>query len=67
LWRAAVLAKRQEILEESSNIYQQIPVQVINHKPNEVKLVNKKYIDCMFKPTTEADDVIIESSVANLI
>jgi hypothetical protein len=65
LWRAAVLAKRQEILEER---LQHLPTNTsaskIKHKPNEVKLVNKKYIDRMFKPTTEADNVIIESSVA---
>ena len=65
LWRAAVLAKRQEILDER---IQHLPTNTsaskFKHTPNEIKLVDKKYIDHMFKPATETDHVIIESSVA---
>jgi len=63
-WRAAVLAKRQEILDERiKHLPTKSGASKVKHRPNEVKLVDKTYIDHMFKPTAAADNDIIESSI----
>ena len=70
LWRNSVLMKRQEIMEER---IKNIPVvasgnpAVHKFKPNEVKIVDKAYIDRMFKTSTQTDDDLISETVADFM
>ena len=66
-WRAAVLAKKQAILDERNK---HLPTnanptpRVDSFKPNIVEVVDKSYIDCRFKPSSEDDKNIVTSSIS---
>jgi len=67
LWRTAVLAKRQEIMDER---LKNLPATSSGHtvsdfKPDEVKVVNKNYIDAMFNAASKSDNNIIENVVVD--
>ena len=70
LWRAAVLAKKQEILQEKSKHMpsnSKVKGEVHQFKPNVVKVVREEYIDQMFKAFIQADNDIIYSTITDFI
>jgi hypothetical protein len=69
-WRAAVLAKKQEIIDERNKY---LPTNVSSKnkpkpfKPNTVKVVDKAYIDKKFKITSKADDQSVDSVIKKFL
>jgi len=66
LWRAVVLAKKQEILQEKSLHMPTGPRSKENggnFKPDVVEVVNKEYIDKMFNVTSPADEDVIKNTI----
>src|ERR1700683_3908686 len=67
-WRAAVLAKKQMVIEEKNR---HIPTNAAsrskNFKPNQVDVVDKSYIDCLFNPASKDDDRFIADSIAKFL
>jgi hypothetical protein len=67
VWRAAVLAKKQAVLDERNK---HLPTnvnsmpKVDNFKPNVVEVVDKSYIDCRFKATSKIDENIVAGSIS---
>ena len=63
-WRAAVLAKKQAVLNErNKHLPTNTKSKSSNFQPNKVDVVDKSYIDQMFKPTSKADDQLITDTV----
>jgi hypothetical protein len=66
MWRAAVLAKKQEILKERMK---HLPTKInaksatSNPNPNEVKVVDKSYINKMFNLTSPVNNNTINNTV----
>jgi hypothetical protein len=67
-WRAAVLAKKQMVMEEKNR---HIPTNAAsrskNFKPNQVDVVDKSYIDHLFNPASKGDDRLIADSIAKFL
>jgi hypothetical protein len=65
LWRAAVLARRQEIIEERNRHLPNDSVQKThkNFQPNEVKIVDKTYLHNTFKSSNSKDNNLIKSCI----
>jgi hypothetical protein len=66
MWRVAVLAKRQEILEDRIKHLPANPQAkngMKNFKPDEVKVVDKRYINKMFKAPALTDNNLIDETV----
>jgi len=70
LWRAAVLAKKQEILQEK---IKHMPTKsnaklgIHSCEPNVVRVVNKEYIDKSFNLIDPNDKTIIETIIADYV
>jgi hypothetical protein len=70
LWRAAVLAKKQEMLHEKNK---NMPVNLnakgdIHHfKPNKVEVVKEEYIDRMFKTFIQADEKLVNDTMKEFL
>ncbi|KIM74021.1 hypothetical protein PILCRDRAFT_80473, partial [Piloderma croceum F 1598] len=70
LWRAAVLAKKQEILQEK---IKHMPAKsnaghsIHSCEPNMVRVVNKEYIDKSFNLMDPNDKTIIETIIADYV
>src|SRR6266481_4508820 len=70
LWRAAVLAKKQEILQEKIKhmpTKSNAKLDMNSSEPNVVKVVNKEYIDKSFNLIDPNDKTIIETIIADYI
>ena len=70
LWRNSVLLKRQEIMEDRLKNLPAKPLQSFathTFKPNDVKIVDKNYIDRLFKPSTQIDDDLISTTIAEFM
>ena len=69
VWRAAVLAKKQAILDERNK---HLPTninptpEVDNFKPNIVEVVDKSYINRRFKVSSKNDEKIVADSISFL-
>ena len=70
LWRAAVLAKKQEMLHEKNkhiptdlNVKGDMP----HFKPNKVEVVKEEYIDQMFKTFIQADERLINGAIKEFL
>jgi len=67
-WRAAVLAKKKAVIDEKN---QHIPSNAesksTNFKPNQVEVVDKSYIDKMFKPASKFDEQLITACIDKFI
>jgi PIF1-like helicase len=67
-WRAAVLARKQAVIEErNKHIPTNTASKSINFKPNQVEIVDKSYIDHLFNPTSKHDDHLITDAIEKFI
>ena len=63
-WRAAVLAKKQAVLEERiKHLPTNSRVKTGDHTPNKVAVVDKSYIDQLFRPRSKADEQLIVDTI----
>jgi hypothetical protein len=65
-WRAAVLAKKQAVLNDRNKhlpTNTKTKTKTSNFTPNQVDIVDKSYIDQMFNPTSKADGQLIIDSI----
>jgi hypothetical protein len=70
LWRAAVLAKKKEILQEKIKdmpIKSDVKHSIDSCEPNVVRVVNKEYIDKSFNLIDPNDKTIIDTIIADYI
>jgi len=67
-WRAAVLARKQAVIEErNKHIPTNTASKPTNFKPNQVEVVDKSYIDHLFNPTSKRDDHLITDTIEKFI
>lgn len=70
LWRAAVLAKKQEILQEKSKhmpTNSKTEGEKHKFKPNMVEVVDEAYIDKIFKSPAPADNDLIDQTIKDFL